>query len=116
MAGTSHADAVAQADRALDFHEVEMARFAECGVTTHFKTKGCVELIRESVHAVSRAPFALNSRAYHVGQRTVRTGFPDVGQRDPSLFAVITPDQSSASVATRLREFFSNVGIPAPWE
>jgi hypothetical protein len=114
-AGNRRADAAAMADRALDFHRVEMARFADCGAPVRFKMKGPNELIREMVHAFSRAPFALNSRACHLGRWTVRTGFPDLGQRDPTLFPIITPDRTPESVAAAVNEFLSNVGTPAPW-
>jgi hypothetical protein len=95
--------AEAEADRALEFQRRALAELERCGATVTFRVRGSIELTREIVQAFAVAPFVLNSRACGLGQNTIRTGFPDLGQRAPELFPVITPDTPPGALAAALR-------------
>ena len=74
------------------------------GIAAHCRVNGSIALTREIVNAFAVAPFALNSRACRLGRHTVRTGFPDLGQRPPELFPVITPDTEPEALCEAVRE------------
>jgi len=107
--------AEAEADRALAFQKDRLAALARIDAPVHFKTEGSIELIREVVQAFSLAPFVSNSRAHELGRHTLRTGFPDLGQRDPGLFPVITPGWSPERLADAVRAYASEPGRFAAW-
>lgn len=96
--------AESEAERALAFQRATLAKLEGCGASVTFRVSGSIALTREIVHAFAVAPFVLNSRACRLGRHTVRTGFPDLGQRPPELFPVITPDTEPDALAEAVRE------------
>jgi hypothetical protein len=107
--------AEAEADRALDFQREALRNLESAGAPVHFSIEGSIALVREVVHAFSVAPFALNSRSCHLGRWTIRTGFPDLGQRSSDLFPVITPDRTPESLADAVRAYANAPGRFSAW-